>query len=90
MTYANECRPERRAYHYRQEESLAFVLALVVVIVVAACYYILWNRFHIRRGQLIELSLYAVMVSPPWFPLSGISPPYAADVSATGRTHLYM
>lgn len=60
MTYANEYRLGRRAYHYRQEDSLAFALAVVVVIVVASGYYILWSRFHIRPGQLIELSLYAV------------------------------
>src|SRR5690242_1774706 len=60
MTYANEYRLGRRAYHYGQEESLAFALAVVVVIVVAAGYYILWNRFHIRPAQLVELSLYAL------------------------------
>ena len=38
MTYANEYRLGRRAYHYGQEESLAFALAVVVVIVVAAGY----------------------------------------------------
>lgn len=60
MTYTNEYRPGRRAYQFRQEESLAFVLAVVIVIVLAAGYYILWNRFHIRPAQLIELLLYAV------------------------------
>jgi hypothetical protein len=60
MTYPNEYRLGRRAYHYGQEESLAFALAMAVVIVVAAGYYILWNRFHIRPAQLIELSLYAL------------------------------
>ena len=60
MNYANEYGLGRRAYHYRQEESLAFVFAVVVVIVLAAGYYILWNRFHVRPAQLIELSLYAV------------------------------
>lgn len=60
MNYANEYRLGRRAYHYGQEESLAFVFGVVVVIVLAAGYYILWNRFHIRPAQLIELSLYAV------------------------------
>jgi hypothetical protein len=60
MNYANEYRLGRRAYHYRQEESLAFVFAVVVVIVLATGYYILWNRFHIRPAQLVEMSLYAV------------------------------
>jgi hypothetical protein len=60
MTYANEYRLGRRAYHYNQEESLAFVLAVVAVMVLATSYYILATRFHIRPAQLIELSLYAV------------------------------
>jgi hypothetical protein len=60
MTYANEYRLGRRAYHYNQEESLAFVLSVVAVIVIAAGYYILATRFHIRPAQLIELSLYAL------------------------------
>jgi type IV secretory pathway TraG/TraD family ATPase VirD4 len=60
MTYANEYRLGRRAYHNSQEESLAFVLAVVAVIVLAAGYYILATRFHIRPAQLIELSLYAL------------------------------
>jgi len=60
MTYANEYRLGRRAYHYNQEESLAFVLSVVAVIVLAAGYYILATRFHIRPAQLIELSLYAL------------------------------
>src|ERR1700756_5370884 len=60
MTYANEYRLGRRAYHHDQEESLAFVLSVVAVIVLAAAYYILAARFHIRPAQLIELSLYAL------------------------------
>lgn len=60
MTYANEYRLGRRAYHYNQEESLAFILSVVAVIVIAAGYYILATRFHIRPAQLIELSLYAL------------------------------
>jgi hypothetical protein len=60
MTYANEYRLGRRAYHHDQEESLAFVLSVVAVIVLAAGYYILAARFHIRPAQLIELSLYAL------------------------------
>jgi hypothetical protein len=60
MTYANEYRLGRRAYHYNHEESLAFVLSVVAVIVLAAGYYILATRFHIRPAQLIELSLYAM------------------------------
>ena len=60
MTYANENRLGRRAYHYSQEESLAFVLAVLAVITLAAAYYILATRFHIRPAQLVELSLYAL------------------------------
>ena len=60
MTYTNEYRLGRRAYHYNREESLAFVLSVVAVIVLAAGYYILATRFHIRPAQLIELSLYAL------------------------------
>src|SRR5579862_9050553 len=60
MTYANEYRLGRRAYHYNQEESLAFVLSVVAVIVIAAGYYILVTPFHIRPAQLVELSLYAL------------------------------
>ena len=60
MTYANEYRLGRRAYHHDREESLAFVLLVVAVIVLAAGYYILATRFHIRPAQLIELSLYAL------------------------------
>ncbi len=60
MTYANEYRLGRRAYHHNQEESLAFVLSVVAVIVLATGYYILATRFHIRPAQLIELSLYAL------------------------------
>jgi Type IV secretory system Conjugative DNA transfer len=60
MTYANEYRLGRRAYHYNQEESIAFVLAVVAVMVLATGYYILATRFHIRPAQLIELSLYAL------------------------------
>ena len=60
MTYSNEYRLGRRAYHYRQEESLAFALSIVGIIVLAFGYYILATRFHIRAAQLIELSLYAV------------------------------
>ena len=60
MTYANEYRLGRRAYHFNQEESLALVLSVVAVVVLAAGYYILATRFHIRPAQLIELSLYAL------------------------------
>lgn len=60
MTYANEYRLGRRAYHHNQEESLAFVLAVLAVITLAAGYYTLATRFHVRPGQLIELSLYAL------------------------------
>jgi hypothetical protein len=60
VTYWNEYRLGRRSFHQQQEESLAFVLAIVAVIVLAAGYYILWGRFHLRTAQLIELSLYAV------------------------------
>ena len=60
MSYANEYRLGRRAYHYHQEESLAFALSIVAIIVLAIGYYILATRFHIRPAQLIELSLYAL------------------------------
>jgi hypothetical protein len=60
MSYTNEYRLGRRAYHFNQEESLAFVLAVLAVITLAAGYYILANRFHLRTAQLIELSLYAL------------------------------
>jgi Type IV secretory system Conjugative DNA transfer len=58
MTYTNEYRLGRRAYHYNQEESLAFVFSVLAVILVVAGYYILAARFHIWPAQLIELSLY--------------------------------
>lgn len=72
MTYDNEYRLGRRAYHQRQEESLAFALAVVGVILLAAGYYILSNRFQIRPAQLIELSLYAIylltsVITVVWF-----------------------
>src|SRR3974390_173211 len=60
MTYTNEYRLGRRAYHYRQEESLPFVLSIVAIIVLASGYYILAARLHIRPAQLVELSLYAL------------------------------
>jgi hypothetical protein len=60
MTYANEYRLGRRAYHYHQEESLAFALSLVGVTVLGCGYYILATRFYIRPAQLIELSLYTL------------------------------
>jgi len=72
MTYTNEYRLGRRVYHQRQEESLAFVLAVSAIIVLAVGCYILWARLHIRPGQLIELSLCAVFglaatVSVVWY-----------------------
>ena len=72
MTYSNEYRLGRRAYHQHQEESLAFVLAVVAVIVLACGYYILWDRFHLRPAQLIELSLYTLyglvaVISVTWY-----------------------
>ena len=60
MTYANEYRLGRRAYHYHQDESLAFTLSIVVIVVLAIAYYILATRFHIRPAQFIEPSLYAL------------------------------
>lgn len=60
MTYANEYRLGRRAYHYYQEEGLAFALSLVAIVFLAVGYYILATRFHIRPAQLIELSLYVL------------------------------
>jgi type IV secretory pathway TraG/TraD family ATPase VirD4 len=58
MTYSNEYHLGRRTFHQNQEESLAFVLAVVAVILVGAGCYILNVRFHIRAAQLVELSLY--------------------------------
>jgi hypothetical protein len=60
MTYANEYRLGRRAYHYNQEESLAFALSIVAIIVLAFGYYILATRFHIHPAQLLEFSLYVL------------------------------
>jgi len=60
MTYSNEYRLGRRAYHDHQEESLGFVLAVAVVLAFAAGLYILESRFHIRTAQLVELSLYVL------------------------------
>jgi len=60
MTYTNEYRLGRRAYHYNQEESLAFALSIVGIIVLAFGYYILATRFHVRPAQLIEVSLYGL------------------------------
>jgi hypothetical protein len=72
MTYANEYRLGRRAYHYDQEESLTFVLSVLAVILLVAGYYILSTRFHVRPAQLIELSSYVlygivVAVSLAWY-----------------------
>lgn len=58
MTFANEYRLGRRAYHYGQEESLTLALSVVAVIVLAAGFYILFARFHMRAAQLIEFTLY--------------------------------
>lgn len=60
MTHANEYRLGRRAYHYNQQEGLAFVLSVVAILILAFGYYVLRARFHIRVAQLIELSLYAL------------------------------
>src|SRR4029077_14547157 len=60
MTYTNEYRLGRHAYHNHQEESRAFALSTVGIIILAFGYYILSTRFHIRAAQLIELSSYAV------------------------------
>jgi hypothetical protein len=75
MTYANEYRLGRHAYHYNQEEGLAFALSIVGMIVLAFGYYILATRFHIRPAQLVELSLYAVyalvsIISVSWYLLT--------------------
>lgn len=75
MTYTNDYRLGRRAYHYRQEEGLAFTLSIVVIILVAFGHYILAARFHIRLAQLVELSLYALYaivstVSITWYLLT--------------------
>ena len=60
MTYANDYRLGRRAYHYNQDEGLAVTLSIVVIIGLGFGYYILATRFHIRPAQLIELSLYVL------------------------------
>ena len=60
MSYANEYRLGRRAYHFHEEESLTFVLSVAILFVLAAAYYILATRFHVRSTQLAELSLYAL------------------------------
>ena len=60
MTYSNEYSLGRRVYHQHQEESLAFVLAVVVVLALAGGFYILASRFHLRPAQLLESSLYAL------------------------------
>ena len=62
MTYSNEYRLGRRAFHQNQEESLASVLSVVAVILLAAGCYVLNVRFHIRAAQLVELSLYILYV----------------------------
>jgi len=72
MTYENEYRLGRRAYHTNQEESAALVLSVSAIVVLAAAYYILATRFHIRPAQLVELSLYALYglvgaVSVTWY-----------------------
>jgi Type IV secretory system Conjugative DNA transfer len=72
MTYENEYRLGRRAYHHNQEESAALVLSVSAIVVLAAAYYILATRFHIRPPQLVELSLYALYglvgaVSVTWY-----------------------
>jgi hypothetical protein len=60
MTYSNEYRLGRQTYHQHQEESLAFVLAVVIVLTLAGGFYILASRFHIRPAQLVEFSLYVL------------------------------
>ena len=72
MTYANEYRLGRRAYHYHQEESLAVALSIVAIVLLALGYYILATRFHIRPAQLVELSLYSLYalvstISVAWY-----------------------
>jgi hypothetical protein len=69
MTYANEYRLGRRAYHYNQEESLGFALSIVGIIVVAFGYYILATRYHIRPAQLCAPpDSLACREFPPLFP----------------------
>jgi len=72
MTYANEYRLGRRAYHYHQEESLAVALSIVAIVLLALGCYILATRFHIRPAQLVELSLYSLYalvstISVAWY-----------------------
>jgi len=60
MTYTNDYRLGRRAFHDNRDESPAFVPALAVVLILSASVYILNARFHIRPAQLVELSLYTL------------------------------
>jgi hypothetical protein len=62
MTPENEYGLGRRAFHRQHEESLAFVSAVVGVLLVACGYYILNVRFHIRPAELLELSIYALVL----------------------------
>jgi Type IV secretory system Conjugative DNA transfer len=72
MTYPNEYRPGRRAYHYNREESFTLVLPIVGIIALALGYYVFATRLHIRPAQLIEISLYVLygataVVSVIWY-----------------------
>ncbi len=62
MTGDNEYRLGRRAYHYNQEESAGFVLAVIILVVLALASYILVARFHIRPAQLVEAFLYLLFL----------------------------
>lgn len=61
MTPENDYRLGRRSFHRHQEESLAFIAAVVGVVVVACGYYILYDRLHIRPAQLVELTIYLLV-----------------------------
>ena len=60
MTYANDYRLGRRAYHDQKQESVGVGLLIVALFLLAGGYYILGNRYHFRLAQLVELSLYCL------------------------------
>lgn len=59
MTYTNDYRLGRRAYHDQKEESVGISLFVFALLLLAGGYYILGNRYHFRLAQLVELSLYS-------------------------------
>jgi hypothetical protein len=59
MTYPNEYRLGRRAYHDRNEDSVILLFVFLLLLFVGA-YYILESRYHFRIAQLVETSLYGL------------------------------